>query len=68
MDPFSGIVNVIREQGTVHNTAPVQLATMTGGKNMQYWRFVNFCRGFIYSRSPPVFSLHKCKCAGKSSG
>ena len=32
MDPFSGIVNVIREQGTVHNTAPVQLATMTGGK------------------------------------
>ena len=29
-DPFAEMVNMMREQGAVNNTAPIQLATMTG--------------------------------------
>lgn len=32
-DPFAEMVNMMREQGAVNNTAPIQLATMTGAKS-----------------------------------
>ena len=31
-DPFAEMVNMMREQGAVNNTAPIQLATMTGAR------------------------------------
>ena len=31
-DPFEEMVNMMREQGAVNNTAPIQLATMTGAR------------------------------------
>ena len=32
MDPFAEMVNMMREQGAFNNTAPIQLATMTGAR------------------------------------
>lgn len=31
-DPFAEMVNMMREQGAANNTAPIQLATMTGAR------------------------------------
>lgn len=33
IDPYAGIVGVMREQGTANNGASIQLATMTGPKS-----------------------------------
>ena len=32
IDPFAEMVNMMRKQGAVDNTAPIQLATMTGAR------------------------------------
>lgn len=48
IDPFTEMVSIMREQGAVNNTAPIQLATMTGARTCSIGDDLPICAEDLY--------------------